>query len=264
MDPRSEEPSHQVPESEGDSCGPGNTDHGEASPWTVPPELLPDIDQLVTHDDKPVDNMYVEKLLRLLTEPLYSCWPGPGEGRPFQVNSDVGLFYTGSQPPLAPDVMLSLDVPPAADIMVRESRSYFVWIIGKVPDVVIEVVSDRLGGEATHKMRSYARMGIPYYVIYDPPQILSEQVLRAFTLHAGDYEPIAPNWFPRVGLGVILWQGTYEGVEATWLRWCDRQGQVIPTGKEQLDEERQRAEQERQRAERLAARLRELGIDPSA
>jgi hypothetical protein len=48
-----------------------------------------------------------------------------------------------------------------------------------------------------------------------------------------------------------LWHGEYENVEATWLRWCDERGNLLATGEEQ-----------RWRAERLAARLRELGIDP--
>ena len=47
-----------------------------------------------------------------------------------------------------------------------------------------------------------------------------------------------------------------------WLRWCDSQGQVIPTGAEGQEVERRRAEVERQRADRLAEKLRELGINP--
>jgi hypothetical protein len=89
-------------------------------------------------------------------------------------------------------------------------------------------------------------------------------VLQAFGLREGNYQPLDPSWLPNVGLGLILWQGEYEGQPATWLRWCDRQGNVIPTGGERADQERQRADQERQRAERLAQRLRELGVDPEA
>jgi regulator of protease activity HflC (stomatin/prohibitin superfamily) len=60
-------------------------------------------------------------------------------------------------------------------------------------------------------------------------------------------------------------------VKAVWLRWCDQEGNVIPTGAELAEAERaraeaeqRRAEAERARAERLAARLRALGIDPDA
>ena len=38
----------------------------------LPEEFLPDIDDLVTEDDIPVDNIFSEKQQRLLTEPLYS------------------------------------------------------------------------------------------------------------------------------------------------------------------------------------------------
>ena len=76
--------------------------------------------------------------------------------------------------------------------------------------------------------------------------------------------------------GLSLWQGEYEDTETLWLRWTDHDGRLIPTGAElarrehqrataaehQAEQERQRAEQERQRAERLAARLRDLGIEP--
>jgi hypothetical protein len=68
---------------------------------------------------------------------------------------------------------------------------------------------------------------------------------------------------------VTLWEGTFEGLHGTWLRWCDQDGIVIPTGAERIDYERQRAEAERQRAEAerqravmLAEKLRALGIDP--
>lgn len=59
-------------------------------------------------------------------------------------------------------------------------------------------------------------------------------------------------------------KGTFEGWHGTWLRWCDREGNLLPTGEEQ----RERAEtaeaqvrEQRERAEHLQARLRELGLD---
>src|SRR4051795_7103768 len=76
-------------------------------------ELLPNLDELVTEDGKPVDNTYVEKLYRLLMSALRSSWRPPGEpGRPFMATCNVGWFYTGSDPAIVPDFMLSLDVIP--------------------------------------------------------------------------------------------------------------------------------------------------------
>jgi len=221
------------------------------------PAVIPNLDELVTEDGAPVDNIYIEKQYRLLTEPLYSSWAGPGQGRPFLALTDVGWFHTSGQPPLVPDAMLSLDVAPAGAIRSKEGRSYFQWLIGKAPDVVIEIVSDRRGGEEDFKMQAYARLRALFYVIYDPDNVLRGGVLRAYVLQRGKYELVEPRWFPEVGLGLILWEGMFEGQQQTWLRWCDQEGRVIPTGAE-------RAGKLAERAERLAAQLRALGIEPSA
>jgi hypothetical protein len=97
------------------------------------------------------------------------------------------------------------------------------------------------------------------------------------------YEPVTEGWMPRVGLGLTLWHGVYEGWDTIWLRWCDRRDDVIPTGAEQslaesaraeaekiraddqlrqTEAERQRADAENARAEKFLALLREKGIDP--
>ena len=218
----------------------------------VPPELIPNLDDLVTEDGKPVDNVFVEHCYRLLTEPLVSSWAGPDEGRTFVVLANVGWFHTTGQPPLVPDVLLSLDVTWPAAPRAREGRSYFQWVYGKQPDLVLEIVSDRRGDEAGLKMRTYARLGVSYYVIYDPDEYLQGGVLRVYERRAGRYHAIESGWLEDIGLGLTFWPGTYQGIRETWLRWCDRQGQPIPTGAE-------RAESAEARAERLAARLRELG-----
>ncbi len=72
----------------------------------------PNVDHLVTEDDTPVDNVFCEKQQRLLSEPLFSSWTGPGEGRPYVAMSNVGLFSAVHRPPYVPDMMLSLDVEP--------------------------------------------------------------------------------------------------------------------------------------------------------
>jgi Uma2 family endonuclease len=277
------------PLDEGQETGGGDEEsHGQdARPPVLPPEEIPvpDLDHIVIQDDQPVDSIFVEKQQRLLTEPLETSWEGPGEDRTFLVLANVGVFSTDKDPPLVPDVLLSTDVPVGTDLKKKKNRSYFIWVMGKPPDVAVEIVSDRRGGELTHKMREYARIRVLYYVIFDPDRHLRGEVLRVFRLVDGAYEPIDPLWLPAVGLGLTLWQGTYAGYDGQWLRWCDQKGRVIPAGRERAEQERQRAEQERQRAkqerqrtklarqraeqerqrrEQLEAKLRELGIDPSA
>jgi hypothetical protein len=60
---------------------------------------------------------------------------------------------------------------------------------------------------------------------------------------------------PELGLSLGLWQGSFRGINRLWLRWMTLEGELILTPEEE-------AVAERERAERLAARLRELGVEP--
>jgi Uma2 family endonuclease len=203
----------------------------------------------VTEDDAPVDNFFSEKQQRLLTEPLYSARMAERLGRPLLAAANVGVFYGEGQPAIVPDALVSLDVELAADLWPKPNRSYFIWRFGKPPDAVVEIVSNREGGELERKRERYAQLGVAYYVVFDPQRLLGEEALRCYELRGRTYAPCAENWLGDIGLGVRLWEGEYEGVKAVWLRWCDQKGNVIPTGAELAEAERQRAEAERQRAE---------------
>jgi hypothetical protein len=142
---------------------------------------------------------------------------------------------------------------------------------------VIEVVSNREGGEDAKKLEIYARIGVRYYAIYDPDSFLSDEVLRVYRLEAMEYHKISePYWFSGVGLGLRLWEGVYEDFDAQWLRWFDDSGTLVATGREgkemaeakaasaeqRAESAEQRAESAEQRAERLAEQLRQLGVEP--
>lgn len=257
--------------------------------------VRPDISHLVLEDGVPVDNFQSEKQQRLLVEPLYSS---PVIPPPFIAAANVGIFYSINQEGIAPDVFLSLGVQMPDNWVERQNRSYLVWEFGKVPEVAIEVVSNRNGNELGSKKESYARMKVDYYVVFDPlrqlqqPNEMNGCLLKIWALSAGRYIELTPAeglaisepiYLETVNLGLTLWEGEFETVPGTWLRWCNRSGTVISTGAEarvidqqRADQESQRAEQERlraeqaqqqaeqerQRAERLADRLRTMGIDP--
>lgn len=217
-----------------------------------------DISHLVIEDDTPVDNFQSAKQQRLLVTALYDSWK---PGLPFITDSDIGLFYALKEDPIVPDVFLSLNLQTPADWTEKKNRSYFVWEFGKLPEVVIELVSNKKGNELTAKdpeqpckKELYAKIGIPYFAVFDPLSQIQEstqmdgQPLKVFVLTGRHYVELPNFWLEDVGLGLTLWDGKFEGHQDTWLRWCDRDGQVIPTGSE--------------RADRLAERLRELGIDP--
>lgn len=222
----------------------------------------PDLSTVVTDDDAPVDNFPSEKQQRLLTEPLYSSWSGPPAAvdeapRPFLAAAKVGLFAAVKEPPLVPDVMLALDVEVHPDWWEKERRSYFFWDLGQIPDVVIEIASNRSPGALDFRLRQFASKRIAYYVVLEPSRQLGGSRFRAYELRGHRYVPLERAWFEAVGLGLTEWEGTYEGQRERWLRWCRADGTVVPTGAE-------RADTKRERAERLAARLRALGIDPEA
>jgi hypothetical protein len=234
-----------------------------------------DISHLVIEDDTPVDNFQSEVQQRLLVEPLYSSQALPV---PFLAAANVGLFYKLKGDPVVPDVMLSLAVQRAEDFSQRQNRSYFTWEFGKLPEVCIEIVSNQEGdelqlcqrsrqkGKAIAKKDLYNQIKIQYYVVFDPLQQIQGTdemdgaLLRVWAISpSGSYQEITPPegirsvgesvWLSGVGIGLTLWSGQFEEtIDRLWLRWCDRQGQVIATGAE--------------RADRLANRLRELGIDP--
>lgn len=221
-----------------------------------------DISHIVTEDDTPVDNLLSEKQQRLLTETLYSSWLAPDNSKRFLVAANVGLFYALRQPPLVPDVFLSLKVQVPPDWHQKEHRSYFFWEFGKPPEVVIEIVSNKEGNELGSKLRDYAQIGIAYYAVFDPLQKLGNIPLRVYGLREAHYLKLDEAWLEQVGLGLSLWTGEFEGIEDVWLRWCDKEGNVIPTGKERAEQAESLLQQERQRAAQLAERLRALGINP--
>jgi len=264
----------------------------QPKPPPLDPACVIDYSEIVTEDDTPVDNTFSEKQQRLLAEPLHTSW-SPADGGPFVAMANVGLFFAIKEPPVVPDMMLSLGTKHGDDLWEKRHRSYFVWEHGKPPDVVVEVVSNREGGEADQKRDLYARIGVHYYVVFDPERLLGPAILRVLRLYGGRYRAVrgAPR-FPEFGLGLTLWRGKFEGVKAEWLRWCQPDGRLIPTGAERsqraerradradqraeveaqradlersrAEAETQRAEAEAQRADRLAAKLRKLGVDPDA
>jgi Uma2 family endonuclease len=217
-----------------------------------PPAALPNIDHLVTEDDEPVDNIFSEKQQRLLTESLYNSW----QAQRFIALANVGLFYAPTQPPIVPDVLVSLDVKMPDDLWEKPHRSYFIREYLKPPDVVIEIVSNKEGEETGRKLKLYESIGIPYYAIFDPEKHLSNSVLRVFKWHQTGYIETLERWLPKVGLGLRLWEGFYEDKYDTWLRWYveEDKRKLVLTGAEQTKGAKQEAQEAKQEAQEALLR----------
>jgi Uma2 family endonuclease len=244
--------------------------------------LEPDISHLILDDDTPVDSLYSERLMRFLPTCLFDSWQ---HGKPFIALSDVGLFSTPSnETVIVPDFMLALGVEQLPLTGDKKTRSYFTWVYGKSPDLVVEIVSNKIGGELDAKFEKYQRLGVAYYAVHDPGQFLGQRELRLFQLVGGRYVEMAdPCTMPELGLRFTFWEGTYQDVEARWLRFEDEQGDLLLTGSERAELERLKAKEAeaeakeakaeakeakaeakeaKARAAELEQKLRELGLEP--
>jgi hypothetical protein len=68
-------------------------EHSNDERFFIPPEFMPRYDDCITENDNPVNNLFSEKQMRLLTEPLYSSWQAqhPRYGAKFLALANVDL-----------------------------------------------------------------------------------------------------------------------------------------------------------------------------
>lgn len=226
-------------------------------PW----QCLPSSEELPDSDETPVDNELQDLIPSLLKLILAHLW---NDRMDWFFGVDMGIYYDPDLPAIVPDGFLSLGV----DRIVHEDLrlSYVLWEENNiVPAFVLEVVSKKYRGEYSKKKAFYAELGVRYYAVYSSRR-KRKPPLELYHLVDGEYESLTGNpiWLPELGLGLGRERGTHQGIEREWLYWYDEQGDRYPTSEELLAQTAHQLEQERQRSERLAARLRELNIDPDS
>lgn len=223
-------------------------------------ELPPTQEMLPYDDGVPMETQRHKYQMDLLLDALQSWLDAREDGF---ASGNMFVYYSMAQVRnqdfKGPDFFAVLGVPK------KERLSWVCWEEGKAPDIVIELLSRSTAEvDKGEKKEIYQnRMHVPEYFWYDP---FNPEDLKGFQLQSGAYQEIAPdaqgNLFSQVlGLTLTRWHGTYRGVETTWLRWLTTDGELLPTGAEQAEQERliagqetQRAEQERLRAEQEAQR----------
>jgi Uma2 family endonuclease len=190
--------------------------------------------------------------------------------------SDLNLYYDVRHPLWykRPDWYAVLDVPRLYEG--KDLRlSYVIWQEGISPAIILEFLSpgtekEDLGktlctvDQPPTKWQVYEQiLRVPYYVVFDR----YTDTLRVFVLQAQQYVEqtlIEPRlWIPNLEIGLGLWYGSYQSVTRLWLRWYDASHEWIPTLAEQTVQERHKNDQQQHQIERMAAKLRELGIDPN-
>lgn len=133
----------------------------------------------------------------------------------------------------------------------KPRKSWVVWEEdGKYPHVIIELLSDSTAAtdRGLKKQIYQDTFRTPDYFWFDPESLEFE----GFHLVDGEYQPLTPNaqghrWSHQLQL--------FLGIHDNQLRFFTPQGDLVATPEET-------ALAEQQRNERLAAKLRELGIDP--
>jgi Uma2 family endonuclease len=154
----------------------------------------------------------------------------------------------------APDVMVIFGRPKG------DRRSYLQFCEDNIaPQVAFEIRSHSDSQTKMNKKLSfYNRYGVDEYYLYDP----ENNDLSGWQRIEGTLEVIEPmeGWVsPRLGVRFELGEAGLEIYRPNGQKFISY-GEL----EEQRELDRQRAQQESQRAERLAAKLRELNIDPDS
>lgn len=220
---------------------------------------LPSSAELPCSDDIPVDNENQNTIPNILRFLLMSIWQDRNDWF-YAVN--MGIYHTtGVNPrvPVVPDAFLCLGVERRKQSLGGKGRSsYVLWEENDVPPILtLEVVSQTYGGEYDDKMQIYARLGVLYYVIYNPefwrrdqqqPFEVYKLVNGAYQLQIGE-----PFWMPEVGLGIGRFRYVDAPVNEEALSWFD-----VTNTRYLLSEER--FEQERQARLNAVSRLLKMGL----
>jgi Uma2 family endonuclease len=235
-------------------------------------QYLPPSTELPDSDDIPVDNEDQNWIPNVLLMLLKNIWVDRTD---WFFGVDMGVYHTTGKNvrvPVVPDGFLSLGVARRKNDKSR--RSYVLWEEGDIPPIVaLEVVSWTPGGEYDSKKDIYGKLGVLYYIIYNPEFWRQDghQPLEVYKLVNGEYQLQIgePFWMPEVGLGIGRCPEIFPGSTEEVLSWFDERGDRHLRPKERADNEANRANIEataRTAAEQendvLRQRLRELGIDP--
>jgi Uma2 family endonuclease len=163
---------------------------------------------------------------------------------------------------LAPDVMVALGRPKGA------RQSYKQWVEGNIaPQVVFEILSPgNTISEMSNKAAFYQHYGVCEYYIYDPvkDQLAisirgEDDLLATITDTQGFVSPLLGISFAQNNGQLDIY--TPEGKKFENMIDIFREGEIA---RMQAAQESQRAEQESLKSQKLAAKLRELGIDPDS
>lgn len=204
-------------------------------------------------DEPPLESELHLRQIILLLNCLEWLWQDRND---FYAAGNLTVYYSQNQRRnedfRGPDFFVVLDTE-------RKTRkSWVIWEEdGKYPNFILEILSDSTANvDRDLKKKLYQNtFRTPNYFWFDPYTL----EFAGFDLVVGEYQPIESNnqghlWSQQLE----LYLGIHEGL----LRFFTANGELVPTPEEQAKSEREQKEIAQQKAERLAAKLRELNIDP--
>ncbi len=149
-------------------------------------KTLPDIfyEEPQPPEDALVQERTVHRIIHLLWQ-HYESWSN------VFISGMVYICYdiADGNKRVQPDCFIAFDVD--SEVIRQNLPNYWVWIVGKVPDFVIEVASPSTKeNDLGHKRDLYAELGIPEYWRFDPTGgELYGQPLVGERLIDGEYQP---------------------------------------------------------------------------
>lgn len=222
------------------------------SPQDIPEDVIFPPSDLYS-DELPLETeLHLEQIM-LLLKCLKWLWR---DRTNFYAAGNLTIYYSlnkrKSQDFRGPDFFVVLD----SDRKTR--KSWVVWEEdGKYPNVILEILSESTATtDKEFKKKLYQNtFRTPDYFWFDPYTL----EFAGFHLVDGKYQPLEANnqghlWSQQLNL--------YLGIHQGLLRFFTPEGQLVPTPEEEAESERKQKEWAINRAERLAAKLRELNIDP--
>lgn len=186
------------------------------------------------------------------------------------VAGDLLWYPVEGQPTIrsAPDVMAAIGRPKGY------RGSYRQWEEGNLaPQVVFEILSPgNRHRDMIRKFEFYRRYGVEEYYLYDPDNgpldgwLRSGDRLEEIPDMAGFVSPrLGVRFDPGGGPNNLRIYGPDGSPFLTFTEWVEKakaDERIADAAAQRAEAERQRAEAAELRSERLAARLRELGVEP--
>jgi Uma2 family endonuclease len=197
-------------------------------------------------DEPPLETDLHRDQIDLLIRLLRWLWQ---DRQDFYVSGNITIYYSPNQLKSedfrGPDFFVVLSTNP------DPRKSWVVWEEdGKYPNIIIELLSESTAktDRGLKKQIYQDTFRTPDYFWFDPNTL----EFQGYHLLDGKYHELEPNqqgwlWSQQLEL--------YLGIQDQQLRFFTPDGELVPTPEET-------AQAEQQRSEKLAAKLRELGVNP--